>query len=639
MRLEIKAMRLHNFKGCKDRKVEFDGNTKVLGANSTGKSSLFCAWMWLMAGTNEHLVSNPNIIPYGETECISSVEADITIDGKYCTISKSQKYKEKLDDSGKTVSSTINSFTVNGIDKSATAFAAEMKERGIDLDNFLMLSHVFAFTADTSKKGREEMRKVLFEMVEDASDLEISKEIGVPDVTAELEKGYKIDEIEQMAKQSLKKITDNYGKSGELIDAKIDGLLEGKAEINATELALKEAAAKAQIAQIEENIKTLGIPNSNTEVRIAELEAKIKALLLKAREDYYIKRDEHLKDHIALVEKFRGLESTINLAHKHQKEAEAMIEQDNKIVADLRVKYDTEFATQFEHDSKCPVCGQNLPDELLQNAEQEFNNHKAKALNDIMERGNAIGKEIERQSEIVKDAKETIEKFTPEYEKLKAEIDVSSKWDMSEPQVSDIPEATAIKAEISDLKAKMDNSYVDELNGLNEALGRSKAELTEIQGTYKVIENNKTIETKVMELRQQKKEVEIQRAMHEKMVYEVETFKKYKNNKLSDSINSHFKVAQFRLFKVLKNGSIEDDCAILVNGKELNSQLNQSTQILALTDVIAGLQAFKNQELPVFLDDHALFTSENDKAITLKCQTIKLIAAEGINELKVEKGA
>ena len=155
-------------------------------------------------------------------------------------------------------------------------------------------------------------------------------------------------------------------------------------------------------------------------------------------------------------------------------------------------------------------------------------------------------------------------------------------------------------------------------------------------GEIALAERNKELDKQIEDLRQEKKNAEIKRAEHERIINEVEKFKKVRNDKLSDIVNSHFNIAQFRLFKVLKNGSIEDDCSILVNGKELNSQLNQSTQILALTDVIAGLQSFKEQYLPVFLDNHALFTAETDKKIPLKCQTIKLIASEGVEGLVIE---
>jgi len=635
MKMTINSLHLKNFKGCKEKTVEFSGNTKVLGANSAGKSTLFCAWMWLMAGVNEHLVSNPNITPYGESECESVVEAELTIDGKPCRISKSQKYKEKIDDSGKTVSSTVNSYTINGVEKSATSFVTEMKERGVDMDNFLMLSHVFAFTADTSKKGREEMRKVLFEMVKDISDLDIAKEMsGIAELTIELGKGYKVEEVEQMAKQSLKKLNDTYGKSGELIDAKISGLIEGKAEVNEAGIVEREMDIKEHIMQTEAEIAELN--GENTKVRIMELENKLREIDAKAKDDFYKERQEHIDKHNDIIDKYRDVETVINTANKVIFENENEIENCNTLLESLRIDYDSVFKKQYEGSSTCPVCKQDLPKLMLADAKANFEADKARNLSSIQSAAARVHRDIDDKEKLIADAKETISRVTPSLEMLKGQLEDWEKVSITEPRLEDIPEAVSLQAEISSLKAETTNSSDMKLQGLNEYLESLKNDLRTIDGDYKSIENNRIIDEKASELRDQKKSVEIQRANHEKMIYEVETFKKFKNNKLSDEINSHFNIAQFRLYRVLKNGSIEDDCAILVNGKELNSQLNQSTQILALTDVIAGLQTFKDQELPVFLDDHALFTSENDNAIPLKCQTIRLIAKEGIKELMVE---
>lgn len=637
MKMMINSLHLKNFKGCKEKTVEFGDNARVMGANSTGKSTLFCAWMWLMAGVNEHLVSNPNITPYGESECESVVEAELTIDGKPCRISKSQKYKEKIDDSGKTVSSTVNSYTINGVEKSATSFVTEMKERGVDMDNFLMLSHVFAFTADTSKKGREEMRKVLFEMVKDISDLDIAKEMsGIAGLTIELGKGYKVEEVEQMAKQSLKKLNDTYGKSGELIDAKISGLIEGKAEVNEAGIVEREMDIKEQIKQTESEIAELN--SENTKVKIMELENKLREIDAKAKDDFYKERQEHIDKHNDIIDKYRDVETVINTANKVIFENEKEIENCNTLLESLRIDYDAVFKKQYEGSSTCPVCKQELPKLMLADAKANFEADKARNLSSIQSAAARVHRDIDDKEKLIADAKETISRVTPSLEMLKGQLEGWEKVSITEPRLEDIPEAVSLQAEISSLKAETTNSSDMKLQGLNEYLESLKNDLRTIDGDYKSIENNRIIDEKVSELRDQKKSVEIQRANHEKMIYEVETFKKFKNNKLSDEINSHFNIAQFRLYRVLKNGSIEDDCAILVNGKELNSQLNQSTQILALTDVIAGLQAFKDQELPVFLDDHALFTSENDNAIPLKCQTIRLIAADGVNDLTIEKG-
>ncbi|MBO7677734.1 MAG: hypothetical protein J6S49_09530, partial [Erysipelotrichaceae bacterium] len=457
MKMMINSLHLKNFKGCKEKTVEFSGNTRVLGANSAGKSTLFCAWMWLMAGVNEHLVSNPNITPYGESECESVVEAELTIDGKPCRISKSQKYKEKIDDSGKTVSSTVNSYTINGVEKSVTSLVTEMKERGVDMDNFLMLSHVFAFTADTSKKGREEMRKVLFEMVKDISDLDIAKEMsGIAELTIELGKGYKVEEVEQMAKQSLKKLNDTYGKSGELIDAKISGLIEGKAEVNEAGIVEREMDIKEQIKQTESEIAELN--SENTKVRIMELENKLREIDAKAKDDFYKERQEHIDKHNDIIDKYRDVETVINTANKVIFENEKEIENCNTLLESLRIDYDAVFKKQYEGSSNCPVCKQELPKLMLADAKANFEADKARNLSSIQSAAARIHRDIDDKEKLIADAKETISRVTPSLEMLKGQLEEWEKVSITEPRLEDIPEAVSLQAEINALKAETTNS-------------------------------------------------------------------------------------------------------------------------------------------------------------------------------------
>ena len=637
MRLEIKSLHLENFKGCKDRKVEFDGNTKVFGANSAGKSSLFCAWLWLMSGVNEHLVSNPNITPLGESECESIVTAEITIDGQFCTISKSQKFKEKYDaNSEKTISSTVNSYTINGVDKSATAFMAEMKERGVDMNNFLMLSHVFAFTADTSKKGREEMRKTLFEMVKDISDLDIAKEVpGITELTIELGKGYKLEEVEQMAKQSLKKINDNYGKSGELIDARINGMLESKAEVNTDGIVERELETKKEIRQAEERINLLNAKSSDTE--IAKIQLEIELAKSMAKESYFAEKEAFIEKRNELSGKYREIEDVIAKANKTISDCEYDLNIFDTTLEDLRKDYEKEFAKQFEGNTECPVCHRPLPEEMVNEAKAQFEQYKATNIANIKEAAERVNKNIDSRTQEMNDARETINRVTPSLEMLKGQLNELEKEPVIEPVYDNLPDVVALQDQINRIKQKADDSSDKELESLNEALRSLRNELSEIEGTYKVLENNKAIDSKVTELREQKRDSEIQRSVHEKMIYEIETFKKYKNNKLSENINSHFKVAQFRLYKVLKNGSIEDDCAVLVNGKEMTTQLNQAMQIRAMLDIINGISAFKQIWFPVFIDDASLLTEESIKAIDMQNQLIWLFAKDGYTELTVER--
>lgn len=641
MELQIKKMTFDNFRGFSHKEIEFDGNSKILGANAQGKTTCFFGWMWLMSGKSDALTTDPLITPKGMNECVSKVEAEITIDGKPCTIAKTQKFKEKTDDNGKTTVNTTNHFTINGVEKTATNFIADLKERGIDMDNFLMLSHVFAFTADTSKKGREEMRKVLFEMVDGVSDLDIAKEIDVPNVTSELEKGYKIEEVEQMAKSSLKALNDKYGKQNELIDSKISGIIESKSTLDGKVLGQQKANYESEIERIEKELESISGSRAEISDKIADLKIKKNEIESEQNKELFNDKEELSKQIRTYKQTIDENNFQLEQANKNLERAENKLAENNEDIKKQRMLYKVEQdAVLDEGDLSCPYCNRTYDKAKLDEIKAEFEQKKTERLKLIKSTGDTLKAEIKANEDDVKTIKEKCSALTKTIEETQKMLDkVQAEFD-SLPQSIDFeknPKWCEVANELTGLEQELAKSSTDHENELNSQKNVNKQMLNQVIAELGSLERNKELDEKIAELRQTKKDAEIQRANHEKMIYQVEVFKKAKNNKLSDSINSHFKIAQFRLFKTLKNGSIEDDCAILVNGKELNSQLNQSTQILALTDVVAGLQEFKNQYLPVFLDNHALFTSQTDKEIPLKCQVIKLIASEG-KELEVVKG-
>lgn len=641
MRLEIKKMRLENFRGFTHQEIEFNDNTKVLGSNGQGKTTLFFAWMWLMSDKSDSLVSNPSITPKDMKECESKVEVEITIDGQLCTISKSQKYKEKVDDSGKVTSNIVNRFTINGVDKTATNFIADLKERRIDMDNFLILSHVLAFTADTSKKGREEMRKVLFEMVDGISDLDIAKELNVPDITAQLEKGYKIEEIEQMAKGNLKSLNDRYGKSNELIDSKISGIIESKSTLDEAVLAEQYKNYSAEIERIERELSNISGKKADFIEQIAKLKIKKTEIETKANADI----EEKWKTFDRQVKEFTGMidEHSFQLeqAKKGAQRVESSLSEKKADIEKQRVLYKMEQdAVLDEGDLICPTCKRTYDKSKLAEIKADFEQHKTDRLKTIKASGETLYAQIKEDEVAFEEFNKKVELLTDTIDKLQKQRDeVQQKLDTlpSGANLSTNTEYMGVTEEIARIEAELSKDDDELISNLKSQLNVNKTMLDQVKADLGAVEHNKELDEKISALRAEKKNAEIQRAGFEKTMFEVETFKKAKNDKLSDSINAHFNIAQFKLFKTLKNGSVEDACDILVEGKELNSQLNQSTQILALTDVIAGLQEFKQQYLPVFLDNHALFTEETDKRIPLKCQTIKLIAAEGKN-LQIERG-
>jgi DNA repair exonuclease SbcCD ATPase subunit len=636
MKLVLKTLHLKNFKGVKDRTVKFDGNTRVLGENAAGKSTLADSWYWLWADCNTALVKNPPVTPIGMEECVSRVEAELEIDGKPLSIAKNQKYKSKEVD-GKITTSVTNTYEINSVEKSYKDFVSDLIERWIPMDSFLIFSHPAAFTADTSKQGREKQRALLFKMCEGITDSDIAEKMDGIDELKELFDTYKLEEIEQMQKSTLKKIKDTVGVDNAIINARIEEVISQKSTLDAKVLEEQKANYEAEIERIDNELS--GDMTDKIQ-HISEIRMQREKMRNKAQQTLNEKKSE-------LDRKLR------EAALRKDDNRQAIAIQDNEIVRletiikaekeDLekqRKLYKAEQDSVMDDDlSVCPVCKREFDAEKLSEIKAEFEENKAKRLKLIKSTGDKLKAEI-KDNEVELKAHQTtkaeLEKTTEVYQKI---VDDMRKKIDALPETADMSSNKVYQRlckEIEEFDSNVkDQSHIKELKSQRNV---NQQMLNQVVAELGSLDRNKELDEHVKELREERKQAEIKRANAEKILDEVERFKKVKNDCLSEEINKHFKVAQFRLFKTLKNGSIEDACDVLIDGKEINSQVNQASQIRAKLDIIRGLSDYFETWMPVFIDDFSLFTSKTEKEIVMDNQLIKLCATDGVKELKVERG-
>lgn len=96
--IKLLSMHIQNFKGCKDRTIEFGEKTRISGANATGKTTIFDAFTWLLFGKDSLGSSDFEIRPLDiDGNMINnieiSVEAKISVDCDEYDLKKVQKQK------------------------------------------------------------------------------------------------------------------------------------------------------------------------------------------------------------------------------------------------------------------------------------------------------------------------------------------------------------------------------------------------------------------------------------------------------------------------------------------------------------------------------------------------------------------
>ena len=263
MRLTILSMRLENFKGIKDRTITLNGNAKIEGQNGSGKTTLADAYFWVFDNTNYEGKSNPAIFPLNVEETTPSVEIEMLIDDTPVKICKKQTRKVTESNDGTRKIALTNSYFVNEVPLSERDMQKKLSDMGFDFEKFSTLTNPNAFLAEK----KDVQRKVLFSMASSHTDYEIASMMdGVSEATTML-KTYSTTEVRAMMNASLKKIAENYGKNGEILNAKIEGLENAKIDDDFAEI------------ELQKNLLTEKLEECKTAIHAGELiEAELNSL-------------------------------------------------------------------------------------------------------------------------------------------------------------------------------------------------------------------------------------------------------------------------------------------------------------------------------------------------------------------------
>ena len=639
MNVKLLSLELTDFKGVKNAKYEFGDKTKISAENGSGKTTIADAFYWLFTDKNYSLASNPNIRPNDGRECTPTVIAELEIDGKPVTVAKMQKCKvSKPDVNGVSKVSLTNTYEVNSVPKSERDFKEYLSDLGVDFDKFLQLSHPDVFVAGMNeKKAREQMRNTLFEMAGTISDLEIAKISAETKEVAKLFENYTKEEIESMQNATLRKIKENYGKEGEILRAKIEGLESAKVDIDTAELELAKKAVAELIKSNKE--KQDDVSKQYEEYQklsdgVLELQFKLNDLQRKANEENTRNRrglDDKITDLKYEIDRCVRENETATREIKKAKQNIECYQMELETVRDLWRKAND---MQFDKDEEiCQMCGQKFPQEKIDVLVAEFDDRKAKTLSEITDRGNDLKNLVDSEKERIKKLESGFSELVKEKISKKDEL-LNLEKQLSElPQSIDISEredVKAIKKQIAEKEKAMQSG-----NSANEIRSQLKAELEELQEQYNEFErqiakasNNVEIDEQISELRAKQGEYEQSKADCEKILYQLSIVSRKKNELLTEEINKHFKIVKWKLFDYQKNGGYVDCCIPLIDDRQFGTSTNKGREILAKLDIISGLQKFFGQSYPVFLDNAESLSEQTTNRIDMDCQLVMMSVSE-----------
>lgn len=666
-KIEVREIRLTDFKGQQEKKIEFGHRTVVSGKNGCGKTTLADAFMWVFCDKDYSLKSNPDIRPDDGRECLPRVDIDLVIDGKPVSVAKFQKRTESKPKDGKPGKVALsNKYEINGVPKAERDFKADLKERGFDFDNFLMLSHMEIFT----DLKDADARKILFSMSDGAgkSDLEIAK--TVPDCAelVPLLETYKADEIKAMNSATLKKAEEQL----KAIPNQIIGMEQSKVDADVAELELQKNALQEQISDLEKQIAQAGNEKAGEiKAELAGLRTKLLEIESKAKADL-LEQKSSVCNKVSTLELDRNIKtSELNRKTSVLESLRTQKKDLLKKLQDARTQYpkikDTEWdnttlesiesETFKDTDTICPTCGQNLPTEQIEQlksrfeqkkqerinqqlkAQEEWEQEKKRKLDEVIEAGNKTSADMKEAHKQEETLTSEISKLADELEQIKTSLDAENKnleAIPKEPDFSGNAEYQQILASIKEKEQEL-NSLDDGEEAkkqLNEQLKAKKDELAAVNQKIGEANNNVRIDEQIEKLQESQKQYAQSKADAQMILDELKSLSMAKNTALEDAVNQYFDGVKVKLFDTQKNGEVVDACIWYVqdkdgNWKKLIGNANTAMMMKGKIAIMDGLQKFYGVSYPIFVDCAAELDNSSLAGIKADAQLIFLKVVEG----------
>lgn len=619
-KIKLLNIKVENFMMYASAEFSFGNVTKIFGANGKGKSSIASAYMWLLFNCDYNLADNPvvrheiNGSPVNDVDV--SVEATLEMDGRIITAKKVQKRKFGKD--GVSYKDD-NSYFINDVPKTLTAFNEYF---AVDMKVFRMCSNIDAFL----NQKPDEMRKFLFQTVEDVSDLDVAKKHEELCELVPLLEEYSLEELSAMNKKVVADIKKEMPiREGQINEKQRDISIKQSKDVG--ELELKKNALKSAL---DEN---LAKQNDNEKIfserqAITDSILELKLQLSKLQNDANQELNEHKnslrakKNEIAnkLVE--IGLKITRN--ERELEQCRAILAAEDRERNTLAVMWRSANAEVFdENQETCPTCGRKLPDEEIVKLRSEFTAKKAERIGLIEEKGKKSREELENAKTSIKSLEEENGKRGESEIKLKAEM-------------------AGVEKELESLPSFVDISYMDEYKHLNAEIAKKQEEMShgisvkEIRQKLKEEEvnlrmqlsdciaeinatNTEQDEKRLDELMSGRIMMAQKQADAEKILHLLDELNKAKNDSMLNEINSKFSLVRWKLWTLSKAGDYKNVCVPMVDDKSiLTTMSNKGNRILGRIDICQGIQKIAGINVPIFLDDfESLSTANQFKAVDM----------------------
>jgi len=622
MNIKLQKIKIENFKGLKRFTSEFGGEgSTIKGENGTGKTTVYDAFLWLLFGKDSTGRKDFSVRPLDAENqpikgLVTSVEVDIVIDG--ATVALKKENRENV------VKGQLRGYEtscwINEVPKKVGEYSEYIAQL-VSEDTFKLLTDVHFFNEKLQWKDR---RKALLNIAGDISAPE-----GFDELLSILN-GRTVEEYKKVLVEQKKKLV----KERDEITPRIDELQKSLTAYADSNIAMVQADRDKVKSEIEALDQTRQVILSQEQERQKMIEAvnRLKSQLLTRKAEL----ENDTSGIVKLLEEKSTIEQGVAKCERAAAELNVQIETERrylqndkrelegciKKIETVRIDYKkTEKALSADIDDTCFACGQKLPADKINEAKKKQAQARKAALDEITDRGIAIRKDIDN-------AKKSISALTYKDDRF-AEIDACIK-NRPAPDVKQDAKWQQITKDIAAAEKTLGNPSSERLSDIEIERKRLQGELEAYNQSLSQADSNKRNTARIKELEADEKRLAQHIADNERMSAMIAEYKAAESSAIEDAVNGRFRHVNFRLFKELLNGSLEEDCEAMLNGVPY-SDMSCGQKIMVGVDIINVLSEHYDLLACLFIDNAESLTLP----IEAKSQVIRLVADPGKKKITV----
>jgi DNA repair exonuclease SbcCD ATPase subunit len=643
--LRLVELKLHNFKGVKDFTLKSDGESvRVFGDNATGKTTLFDAFIWLLFdkdSANRKDFSIKTIESGVELHGLNhEVEGVFRINNKPLSLKKvfSEKWTKKRGAATKEFTGHTTDYFIDSVPAKKKDFVDRVSQI-VDEDIFKLLTSPTYFNEQLHFK---EKRKILLEVCGDISDKDV---INSNKELAKLESilnGKSIEDHRKIIAAKRKEINNELEKLPIRIDEvnrskpDVSNLIEQEINDEIQYLNSLVEGKEQELIRIQNGSE---ITEKQKQLRI--LESDLMAIKNKHQELNYGMLNDKQKEVYEIQNQLDSLKQNHRVNQREIDSFQSMLSQKEKNIQDLRLAWHNTDKETFEnHQTTCPTCGQDLPEEQIEEAIKRFNLEKSNKLEEITSNGKRLNEEKTKIVAEIESHEAAIEMREKEIaEKEQQFASVKSELEHQKENVSRVENTGEYQEKVAEIKAveesigQLKQSTVEESNKVKTAIAGIKEEVSKLnQDRAQFVALNKANQ-RIEQLQEEEKELAREFEQLEQELYLTEEFIRTKVQLLTEKINSKFKYARFKLFDTQINDGLKETCETLYKGVPYGGGLNNAARINVGLDIINTLSEHYGFMAPIFVDNSEAVT----RLIETNAQVVSLVVSGKDKELRIEQ--